>query len=34
MKNNADFTLNTNIETVKAGLTLEQSKNIYENLNV
>ena len=34
VKNDADFTLDTEMGTVKAGLTLEQCKNIYENLNV
>ena len=34
VKHNADFTLDTELETVKAGLTLEQCKNICENLNV
>ena len=34
VKHNADFTLDTEMGTVKAGLTLEQCKNICENLNV
>ena len=34
VKNNADFTLDTEMGTVKAGLTLEQSKNICKNLNI
>ena len=34
VKNNADFTLDTEMGTVKAGLTLQQCKNICENLNV
>lgn len=31
---NADFTLDTEMGTVKAGLTLQQCKNICENLNI
>ena len=34
VKNEADFTLDTEMGTVKAGLTLEQCKNICENLNI
>lgn len=34
VKNNADFTLDTEKGTLKAGLTLEQSKFICENLNI
>lgn len=34
IKHNADFTLDTEMGTVKAGLTLEQCRNICENLNV
>lgn len=34
VKHNADLTLDTEMGTVKAGLTLEQCKNICENLNV
>ena len=34
VKNNADFTLDTEKGTLKAGLTLEQSKYICENLNI
>ena len=34
IKNKADFTLDTENETVKAGLTLQQCKNICKNLNI
>lgn len=34
VKNNADFTLDTEKGTLKAGLTLEQSKYICKNLNL
>ena len=34
VKNEADFTLDTEMGTVKAGLTLQQCKNICENLNI
>lgn len=34
IKNNADFTLDTEKGTLKAGLTLEQSKYICKNLNL
>lgn len=34
VKNDADFTLDTEMGTVKAGLTLQQCKNICENLNI
>ena len=34
VKLNTDFTLDTEMGTVKAGLTLDQSKKICENLNV
>lgn len=34
IKNNADFTLDTEKGTLKAGLTLEQSKYVCENLNL
>ncbi len=34
VKHNADFTLDTEMGTVKAGLTLQQCKNICENLNI
>lgn len=34
VKNHADFTLSTEKGTLKAGLTLEQSKFICENLNI
>lgn len=34
VKLNADFTLDTEMGTVKAGLTLQQCKNICENLNI
>ena len=34
VKNNADFTLDTEMGTVKAGLTLQQCKNICQNLNI
>ena len=34
VKNNADFTIDTEMGTVKAGLTLQQCKNICENLNL
>ena len=34
VKNNADFTRDTERGTVKAGLTLQQCKNICENLNI
>ena len=34
VKNQADFTLDTEMGTVKAGLTLQQCKNICENLNI
>ena len=34
VENNADFTLSTEKGTLKAGLTLEQSKFICENLNI
>lgn len=34
IKNQADFTLDTEMGTVKAGLTLQQCKNICENLNI
>ena len=34
VKNHADFTLSTEKDTLKAGLTLEQSKFICENLNI
>lgn len=34
IKNNADFTLDTEMGTLKCSLTLQQCKNICENLNV
>ena len=34
VKNEADFTLDTEMGTVKAGLTLQECKNICENLNI
>ena len=34
IKHDGDFTLDTEYETLKAGLTLEQSKFICENLNI
>lgn len=34
VKNEADFTLDTEMGTVKAGLTLQQCRNICENLNI
>ena len=34
VKLNADFTLDTELGTVKSGLTLQQCKNICENLNI
>lgn len=34
VKNNADFTLDTEMGTLKAGLTLQQCKNICKNLNI
>lgn len=34
VKNEADFTLDTEKGNLKAGLTLQQCKNICENLNI
>lgn len=34
VKNEVDFTLDTEKGTLKADLTLEQCRNIYQNLNI